>query len=408
MSPGVRRAAAWLMPAGLAVYILYATRDWHVPTGDGVPFGPTWAILAVAGLACWWWRVGQPSTVAVMAASAVAGMVLTDVTTFWSQGLRDLHLYLKAGTHFLEGGPVYIYDLFTVRPADLTNYPFLYPPLTLPVFALLSLPPRPIVDAAWIAMSFAVAVWALRRLGMAWAWVAVFLVWIPFEQGLYVGNVAIPLFALFVAAPILGGGLILSALFKLYSGIAALWLPLEGRWRDVAIGVGLVGFWFLVTLPMVGLDRWSEWLTSLGLYRESQPMLPGSLVGLAPARILPQWLAVAIGVGALVLALPGRGGPERLWRLGVATIAASPSLYAHGYAVAVPALLRLRAPILWIVLGITSVEPGVQWFVALGLVIASWYLPALRRESESEAAPGDRGAALLHPLPHPPEQRASC
>jgi hypothetical protein len=400
-STAIRRAAAWLLPAALGAYILYATRDWHVPAEGGVAFGPMWAILAAAGLGGWWWRVGRPSTVAVMAVSAVAGMVLTDVTSFWSQGLRDWHLYLKAGTHFLEGGAVYIHDLFTVRPDDLTNYPFLYPPLSLPAFALLSLPPRPIVDAAWLALSAGAAVWALRRLGMGWAWVAVFLAWPPFEQGLYVGNVAMPLFALFVAGPVFGAGLILTALFKLYSGIAALWLPLDRRWRDIAIGVGLVVAWFVLTLPIVGVDRWSEWLTSLGLYRESQPLLPGSLVGLAPARVLPQWVAVAIAVAVLVLALPGRGGAERLWRLGVATIAASPSLYSHGYAVAVPAILRLRAAVLWLVLGITSVEPGVQWFYALGLLVASWYVPALRRESEAVGAAGDRGDARLHPLPEP-------
>ncbi len=408
MSVTVRRVAAWLLPAGLAAwllpiglaaYILYSTRDWHVPTGDGVPFGPTWAVIAAVGLAGWLWRVGRPSAVAVMAISAVVGMVLTDVTSFWSQGLRDWHLYLKAGTHFLEGGAVYIHALFLVRPDDLTNYPFLYPPLTLPVFALLSLPPRPVVDAAWLVLSGGAAVWALRRLGMGWAWVAVFLVWPPFEQGLYVGNVAIPLFALFVAAPVFGAGLILSALFKLYSGIATLWLPLERRWRDVAIGVGLVGAWFVLTLPVVGVDRWSEWITSLGLYRESQPLLPGSLVGLGPARVLPQWLAAVIGLAVLVLAMPGRGGPERLWRLGVATIAASPSLYSHGYVVAVPAILRLRAAVLWLVLGITSVEPGVQWFYALGLIVASWYIAAFRRESDQKPVPGDRGAALLHPVP---------
>jgi len=398
-STAIRRAAAWLLPAALSAYILYATRDWHVPAAEGVPFGSTWAVLVAAALAAWWWRISRPSAVAVMAACAMVGMVLTDVTTFWSQGLRDWHLYLKAGTHFLEGGAVYIHALFTVRPDDLTNYPFLYPPLTLPAFALLSLPPRPIVDAAWLALSCGAAVWALRRLGMGWPWVAVFLVWPPFEQGLYVGNVAIPLFALFVAGPIVGAGLILTALFKLYSGIAALWLPLERRGRDIAIGIGLVGLWFLVTLPIVGVDRWSEWFTSLGLYRESQSLLPGSLVGLAPARILPDWVAVAIGVSVLVLAVPGRGGAERLWRLGVATIAASPSLYSHGYAVAVPAVLRLRAAVLWLVLGITAVEPGVQWFFALALLVASWYVPALRRESEP--ATGDRAAELLHPLPRP-------
>ena len=398
-STTARRAAAWLLAAGLCAYIVIATRDWHLPTEGGVSFPPTWALVVAVGLLIWWWRAGRPTPVTVMAVAAVTGMLLTDVTSFWSQGLRDWHLYLKAGEHLLGGQPVYLDTLFTRRPDDLTNYPFLYPPPTLPLFALLSLPPRILADMAWLAFSIGAAAWAFRRLGVGWRWMLVFLVWPPFEQGIYVGNVAIPLFALFVAAPIFGAGLVVSAVFKLYSGVAVLWLPRERHWRDLAIGVGLVAAWALVTLPFVGIDRWAEWIRSLGLYRESQALLPGSLVGMGLARIVPDWAAIALGLLVVVLALRARG-EEGLWRLGVATVIAAPSLYSHGYVMAVPAILRLRTAVLWLVLGITSVEPGFQWFAALGIVIASWYVPALRREAE----PGGAGNVTpidddrLHPV----------
>ena len=72
---------------------------------------------------------------------------------------------------------------------------------------------------------------------------------------------------------------------------------------------------------------------------------------------------------------------SQLSRLGVATVVASPSLFSHGWLVALPALIRLDTPWFWLALGLTACSPGLAWFVALGLVIASWAVPALRRGS---------------------------
>ena len=80
-------------------------------------------------------------------------------------------------------------------------------------------------------------------------------------------------------------------------------------------------------------------------------------------------------------------------RLGLATVVASPSLYAHGLIVALPAFLTLRARWLWTVLAITSVAPGVGWWLAIGLAIGAWWLPGLRRHRARHSEDG------LHPLP---------
>src|SRR5207247_4224818 len=57
----------------------------------------------------------------------------TRSTRDWSSDVCSSDLYVKAGERFLAGEPVYMTDLLTKRPDDLSNYPYLYPPLTLPL-----------------------------------------------------------------------------------------------------------------------------------------------------------------------------------------------------------------------------------------------------------------------------------
>jgi hypothetical protein len=102
-------------------------------------------------------------------------------------------------------------------------------------------------------------------------------------------------------------------------------------------------------------------------------------------------VAAALAVFGLALFDRGHSG---LGRLGVATVVASPSLYAHGFTVALPALLELRALTFWTAIALTSVSGGLTWFGALAIVVAAWFLPALRRSR------GDLhgSAEKLHPL----------
>jgi hypothetical protein len=87
-------------------------------------------------------------------------------------------------------------------------------------------------------------------------------------------------------------------------------------------------------------------------------------------------------------------GLEGLARLGLVTAVASPSLYAHGLIVALPAFLSLRSVWFWTALAITSVAPGIAWWAAILLAVAAWIVPALRRDSAARPLED-----VLHPLP---------
>jgi hypothetical protein len=382
----------------LGAYIWYATRLWNVPDEDALPFWPLW-VGATAALAGAWVALAKRrlTPVAAIAIGSVAAMLLTDISYLATQGLRDLHLYLRAGQHFLEGSPVYLQALFTERPADLADYPFLYPPPTLPVFAAMARLPAPLVDAAWLAGSVTAALAALRLVGVPWRWALLLLVWPPFFQGLQVGNVAVPASLLFAAAPWLGAGLVLAAVFKVYSGLAALWLIREHRIAQLVAGISLVLGAALVTLPFVGIEQWQAWLRGLTLFRDSQPLLADYLYGFGLPRYVPLIVAVAVA-GLVVVAAVRARGRDGLARLGLATVVASPSLYAHGLIFALPAFLALRVRWLWAVLAITSVAPGIAWWLAIGIGIAAWWLPALRRDALVDAA-ADPDEATFHPLP---------
>ena len=394
----------WL-PVGLLVgYLLWNARDRSVPLGPGVEYLPAWvissaiALLAASLLA----RRLRPTRawlrpVEASAILAVVAMVLTALTMTY-QPLRDLGIYLKAGQHYLAGAPVYLQAPMTARPADLTNYPFLYPPLTLPPFAALSLLPTPVVQAVWVAGSLALGLAALRVIGLPWRWAIMAVAWPPLFQGLWVGNVAVPALALYALGPWLGAGLVLGAVFKSYTGLAALWLARERRWGQIAAGVAVVAVLGLVTLPLTGLGLWSGWVEALRQYQTSTQNVP-ALSGFGLPRFVPLWAYVVLAVAAVLVALRP-SGRESLARLGTATIVASPSLWGHGLLVAVPSMLSLRAPWLWLAIGITSAPDGLQWWYAIGLIVASWFVPGMRRPDDATGRGGEAGRPLDEPL-HP-------
>jgi hypothetical protein len=393
----------WAIVGILGAYILLVTRTRSVPIGPGVEYWPAWIALVVAtvlfaSLAARRLRPSVPWLRPVEAAAilALTAMVLTDLTMAY-QPLRDLGIYLKAGQHFLAGTPVYLQAAITERPADLTNYPFLYPPLTLPIFSALSLLPVLVAQTLWVGFSLGLGLLALRIIGLPLRWLVFVALWPPLFQGLWVGNVAVPALALFALAPWLGAGLVAGAIFKSYTGILALWLARERRWSQLASGVAAIAVLALVTLPFVGVGAWQAWIEALRLYQASQRDLP-VLYGFGLPGFVPIWAFLALAVAAVLAALR-TSGREGLARLGTATIVASPSLFGHGLLVAVPSMLTLRALWLWLAIGITSAPDGLQWWWAIGLIAASWFVPGLRRPAAAAAGPAEGDAdGLLHPL----------
>jgi hypothetical protein len=386
--------AGWLLVAAVAGYLAVEDAPWRVPMPSGYPVVPILAIVVVLVSLASVAITGRLAPVVVLAALAVVASLLFDATFFDGVAFRDLGIYLRAGLHFRLGQPVYLNDLVTALPADPTTYPYLYPPPTLPFAALLSVLPAGLVMLAWEGGLLAAALAGLRLVGLGWRWSIVLLAWPPFAQGLYVGNVALPLFLLFAAGPWLGGGLLAGALLKPQGAIAGLWLLRERRWRAVATGLLVLVGLVLATVPLTGLAQWQAWLDGLAWFNRSQPLVPRTFYGLALAEYLPGLVALAAAGLVLVLALPGRGR-SGLARLGVVTVVGSPSLYAHGFTVALPALLELRAMVFWTAIAVTSVSGGPTWFGALAIVVASWFLPVLRRDGGS-VRPSSEDE--LHPL----------
>jgi glycosyl transferase family 87 len=390
----------WLLPAGLAFYVLATTWTWGFPNGEGVPFNWVWCALAGTTLLAWHrWRAAL-DPIAAAAIVTLTAMVLTDVTLFWTQALRDFELYVKAGDRWLIGARVYLDAPLTVIPPNLSDYPFLYPPVTLPLFGALALIPFPVAVGLWLGGSAAALLAGLRWVGLSWRWSLIILAWPPVAQGLFVGNVAIPLFAVFAAAPWRPALLAISPIFKLHSAIAELWLLRREHWRSAIVGSAALLAACVVTLPLVGVGQWINWIRGLLAYQASQPLLPDNLYGHGLARYMPLLAFLVVATLITVLALRARGRREQLARLGVATVTGSPSLYAHGYLVALPAMLRLDTPWFWLAFGITACAPGPAWFAAIAVVVASWFDPGLRKKRQFDpyhplgAAPGAWPRAL--------------
>ncbi len=113
----------WLLPPVLVAYVFYVTWTWEFPNWQGVPFPPVWAASALV-LGAAWHRSGRAlAPLSVTAVIVLSAMVLTDITLFWTQGARDLELYVKAGDRWLSGAPVYMTVPLAARPEDLSNYP---------------------------------------------------------------------------------------------------------------------------------------------------------------------------------------------------------------------------------------------------------------------------------------------
>ena len=102
-----------------------------------------------------------------------------------------------------------------------------------------------------------------------------------------------------------------------------------------------------------------------------------------------------IGFGLLGLASLARGR-ALLARLGLVSVVVSPSLYAHGFMVALATLLELRAIALWTAIAFTAAPLNPAWFGALAIVVLGWFAPGLKRSASSEA--GLDSEASLHPL----------
>jgi hypothetical protein len=292
---------------------------------------------------------GRRSAASLVALASAMSWLAYDIPRLRFQPLRDIHLYLGAGSTAVDGASPYLAAPIT-SIAVLDRLPFVYPPITIPLFEVLASIPRPLADAIWTAGSIVAVIAAFWLLGVRGRWLLVLLAWPAPAVGIAVGNVASFTFLLYVAGFRVGAFLILSGSFKLQSTIPALWLVRERRWREIAAGVGIIAVLAVAAVPLVGLQAWVDWFNGLRYFQESVSAFP-SIGGLNLARLMGSPFALAATVVAIGFALLGRGR-NGLARFGFASIVASPTLSLHGLSPLLAGALILGPELLWFFLGL--------------------------------------------------------
>lgn len=340
-------------------------------------------------------RSSRDPTVLV-ALATMATWITYDVPNVLYKPMRDLHTYLNAAGDALAGHSAYLQGPLTVLP-DWDRNPFVYPPFTLPLFEILARLPLPAVEFGWLALSAAAVLIGLRLTGVRGRWVVALLAWPVFAIGLSVGNVAGFGFLCFALGYRFAASLVVGGVFKLPSGIPAIWGLRERRYREIALGIAVVAVLVIATIPLTGWAAWGEWVRALGYFEQTLDlygMRGPSFAGSLPTAVVMIVSVVAIGVALL------RRGRNGLARFGLASIVVSPTLYLHGFSPLLPGAMTLRPEIFWFVLAIVPwnawVLPVAGGWVAVAIVAAA----LLRSGGEDLSGPADLSetAADLHPV----------
>jgi len=378
---------------------------------SGLPFALIWAALAALALALVVLvRILRPqgrtrasgsdlrpapalSTAALaLGAFVVSGWLVYDLWMWQhSNQLYDLDVYLGSAGRWIAGGQPYMTEPVTRWPVNPAADFFLYPPPLLPFFGLLSELPNPAVAAGWTAFLVACAYGAFRALGLTRVWSLALLAFPPVANGFESGNIAILAFFLFALGRRKGALLPLDGLFKAQLGLPALWLVRSGRWRAILAALALIAALVLLTLPLVGLDSWRAWIAGLGYRSQSQAAVL-SLYGFSYARVLPGpvFAAVAAATVGLAFVFSGRRG---LAAFGLVTIIASPALWPHGFAFALPAVLMLENGGLVLAVlgaGVAGADIWLLFYAGCLAVIAAPRLPDARHPMAGTDGPWPR------------------
>lgn len=340
-------------------------------------------------------RVALP-VFAVVAFGALTLAILATAGATWGY---DYEAYAQAARRLLDG--LRLYDPAVELAGGFAIY--LYPP----PFALAFIPFELLGDPwglyAWTAVLIGCTVGAIALMPVTptLRWVMLLLAAIdwPVMYSLKLGQVGPILLLLFVLGwrwldrpSGLGATIGVGALVKVQPALLAGWAVLTGRWRAALIGVVLVGGVCLVTLPLVGIAAWQDYVAVLRAV--SAPVetphnfTPGAVlyqVGVdAGVASVIQWLVVVTAIALVIVAARWRSASTSYVVAVVASQLISPLLWDH-YAVI------LLLPAAWLV------SRGVWWALAIPLATSLpllWLVPPA-------VYPVLFGVSLLAPLAIP-------
>jgi hypothetical protein len=320
--------------------------------------------------------------------------VVALVTVVRSPYQMDFIAYWAAGRLVLEGNPAGAYDLALHRSVELralgihSALPFAYPPCFLTVLAPFGLLSYPYAAAAWVVLTFAAYLAAIRRWAPGTIWLA--LAFPPLLVNAITGQAGFLTAALFVAGMTLlpkrpfAAGLLLGLLVvKPQLGLVLPLALLAGReWRAIAgAAVASLGL-ILVSLVLFGWAPWQAWLGNAdffasiasqglaGWHRMASVYGALRLAGLSagPAWAVHGLVALAAAAAAASLWYRKADLGARAGALAAATALASPYLFVYD-------ALILVVPLLWLVeRGRRLLLLGLAWailFLAL-LQVTGW------------------------------------
>jgi glycosyl transferase family 87 len=311
----------------------------------------------------------------------------------------DLSAYWLAGSHLLQGMPIYTHEQLAGPYAPQGQYLYLYPPFLAVVFMpLAALFPDSYEPVAWLwaglgaALLVGVVLWVavserlvarsnrllaghrgrLLLLAAAFAFP-------PIVGELVLGNVHLELLALFALAwwgvrraderglAVAGLAIGAASLVKILPLLVVVWFLATGRWRAALWAVvGAVAL-IALTLPITGIAPWLEYptvLANMGRPADATDALApavwlGELIGPLPARVLVLLTAVA---GTLWSARRQVEAASFGVAIAAATLVA-PAVFHHYLAMlALPMLLALAAstPTGWVALAYLGMWGGQQ------------------------------------------------
>jgi len=314
----------------------------------------------------------------------------------------DLEIPLRAADRWLAGEPPYLASAFTSPPG--ATQPFLYPPYTLPFFAILTAAPRVPLEVIAAGLMLAASIVAGRRLAIPWVWLPLVLVWPPFAEGIFGANIQMLLFAAFaflfyarggepwlprpreVADPA-ESGVLIGGLATLVGSIKVSQLQpwiyvLHHRPRAAIGGAIAIVLVAAVTLPLTGIGVWFDWIDQLRL--ASDPTW--DLGGFALTRLFPSAVSIVIAVVCLIAVwfVPRRDAGA--W-VGLLSVIGALSLHVFGLVFLVPAMLVIRRELALIAaICIATYSYEGAWAGILLVTVAF----ALKTRSASMPRPSDR------------------
>jgi Glycosyltransferase family 87 len=321
-----------------------------------------------------------------LAAMAVVVALVTDrkiVTTF--PVAIDVTIPLSAAQRWLDGGTVYLADGFT-NPDVLP--PFLYPPFVLPFVAPLTALPEMLVRVAVTGIAVVAALLVCRRLAVPWRFVALVLIWEPMLGSMWGANVQLLLFAAFVAAfwrapsihdlhpeprDLERPGAVIPRIGWYAATVASVkatqvhaWLAVASRsLRAAVLGVAPWVAVVLVTLPIVGIALWTDWVAQLG--RASDPTW--AAMGPSLLRYLPAVVVAVLTAASLVVAVRLRGADTGIW-LALLMLVVTPNMHDFSGLFLLPAMLRIRLEFALLAAMLTSTATAEGWWLGIAIVVA--------------------------------------